>query len=376
MSYQQRPTRAEIDLAAIRHNFQQAQKLAGPERHVLAVVKADAYGHGAVPVARELEAAGAGHFGVALVEEGCELRAAGINGEILVFGSIFPGQEEALLDRRLTPFLFDLEVARRLDQAARSRGIRLACHVKLDTGMGRVGFLPEDLPAVLEEIKKLPGLHVDGVLSHFALADDLSSAVTTRQRSLFRQQLQLFADAGFNPSWRHISNSAGLLGPELEECNLVRQGISLYGGYPGSGFEGKMDLRPVMSLRTVVAQVRVLPAGSGISYGHRFVTERETRVAVLPVGYADGYNRLFTNAGRVIVRDQFAPVVGTVCMDWTLVDVTDIPSVVAGDTVTLLGRSADLAITAEQWAEQLDTINYEVFCRIGQRVPRVYMQAP
>lgn len=373
MNLPQRPTLAEINLAAIRHNYLQACKLAGPQRQVLAVVKADGYGHGAVPVARALEAVGAEHFGVALVEEGCELRAAGITGTILVFGSVFPGQEQALLECRLTPFLFDLEVAERLNQAAQERNIRLDCHVKIDTGMGRVGFLPDELPAVLPALQRFSALNITGVLSHFALADDLTSDVTLRQRLMFQQQLQHFAAAGFAIEWIHISNSAGLLGPELEECNLVRQGISLYGGYPGPGFEEKMDLQPAMALRTVVAQVRILPAGSGVSYGHRFVAERTTRIAVLPIGYADGYNRLFTNRGQVIVRGRIAPVIGTVCMDWTMADITDLPEAVAGDTVTLLGEADGKMISAEEWAEQLGTINYEVFCRIGQRVPRVYL---
>ena len=373
MTLPQRPTRAEINLAAIRHNFRQACLFAGPQRQVLAVVKADAYGHGAVPVARALETAGAGHFGVALVEEGCELRAAGIKGTILVFGSVFPGQEEALLNCQLTPFLLDFEMAERLSRAALARGLQLDCHVKIDTGMGRVGFLPKELPVVLPALKRLAGLKITGVVSHFALADDLTSDVTLRQRRLFQQQLQHFASAGLSPKWFHISNSAGLLGPELDECNLVRQGISLYGGYPGIGFEKLMDLHPAMALRTVIAQVRTLPVGSGISYGHRFVAERTTRVAVLPIGYADGYNRLFSNRGRVIIRGRIAPVIGTVCMDWTMADITDIPEAVAEDSVTLLGEAGGRRITAEEWAEQLDTINYEVFCRIGQRVPRVYL---
>lgn len=370
-----RPTRAEIDLAAVRHNYQQARKMAGPEREVLAVVKADAYGHGAVAVARALEQVGAGRFGVALVEEGSELRAAGIGGEILVFGSVFPGQEAALLESRLTPFLFDLETAGRLNRAAGQRGLILDCHVKIDTGMGRVGFLPGEMPQVLPQLARFSALRVVGVVSHLALADDLSSPVTATQRQLFREQLKQVAAAGFSPRWRHISNSAGLLGPELEECNLVRQGISLYGGYPGPGFAASMDLRPVMALRTVVAQLRSLPTGSGVSYGHRFVTQRPTRVAVLPIGYADGYNRLLTNRGRVIVRGHFAPVIGTVCMDWTLVDVTDLPEVAVGDTVTLLGQADGLQVSAEEWAEMLGTINYEVFCRIGARVPRVCLPA-
>ena len=372
MNHAQRPTRAEIDLDAIRHNYRQARQLAGPGKEVLAVVKADAYGHGAVPVALALEEAGASIFGVALVEEGCELRSAGLKGEILVFGSIFPGQEQALLDANLIPYVFDLEVARRLNRAALDSGAIVNCHLKFDTGMGRVGFLPAELPQVLKSLSGLDGLTIDGVLSHFALADDPACAVTADQRQLFHELLQLLGAAGLSPQWRHISNSAGLIGPELDECNLVRQGISLYGGYPGPGFASKMALRPAMSLRTEVAQVRTLPAGSGISYGHRFVTERETRVAVLPIGYADGYNRLFSNRGRVIVRGCHAPVVGTVCMDWTLVDVTDTPGVATGDSVTLLGEADGLRVSAEEWAGQLGTINYEVFCRIGRRVPRVY----
>jgi alanine racemase len=366
-----RPTRVEIDLEALKHNFRQAQKLAGPGQGILAVVKADAYGHGAARVAMALQDAGVQMFGVAIVEEGVALREAGVVCPILVLGGLYPGQEEELLRFGLVPTLFDMDVARRLNSAALSAGVVLPFHMKLDTGMSRVGFRPEDLPGVLGELGSLSGLRMDGLFSHLAMADEPDDVINQQQVATFRSCLAVVRQAGFEPRYIHLSNSAALLTREVPECNLSRPGILLYGGLPSPVFAGQFDLRPVMSFRTRVAQVRRVPEGTGVSYGHRFVAKRPTDLAVIPVGYADGYSRHLSNVGEVLVRGQRARVVGTVCMDWTMIDVTDIPGVTVGDEVTLLGCDNGQCISADEWAQRIGTISYEVFCQFSKRVPRV-----
>lgn len=365
-----RPTYVEIDLDALRHNFRQVRERAGQDCGTLVVVKADAYGHGAVQVAPVLEKAGADMFGVAIVEEGVELRRAGISRPILVLGGIYPGQEETLLEQDMVPCLYDIEAARRLDAAAAQRGQVCPFHLKIDTGMGRVGYLPDELGEVLDALSRLENLQLEGVVSHLAVADEPDNPFTSEQVERFRQCLVRVRQAGFSPKYVHISNSAALFTRDLPECNLVRPGIVLYGALPSEPFRELLDLRPVMSFRSAVAQVKNVPAGSGISYGHRFVAERPSAIAAVPVGYADGFNRLLSCRGEVLIRGRRAPVAGTVCMDWILIDVTDIPGVAVGDEVTLLGRDNGNVVSAEEWAQKVDTIPYEVFCGVSKRVPR------
>lgn len=370
-----RPTYVEINLAALQHNFREARRQAGDDCEILVVVKADAYGHGADRVAPALQQAGAELFGVAMVEEGAELRRAGVSRPILVLGGVYPGQETELLAHDLVPVIFEMEAARRLNALALADGRRLSYHLKLDSGMCRLGFRVEALPATLAALAELPGLAMDGLISHLAVADDPTHPFTAEQASLFREALSLVRAAGFTPRHIHLSNSAALFSQQFSECNLVRPGIVLYGGLPATDFAERLNLQPVMSFRTAVAQLKDVPAGTGVSYGHRFVADRRTRLAAIPVGYADGYSRHLSNVGEVLIRGCRARVVGTVCMDWTLIDVTDIPQVEVGDEVTLLGRDNGQSITAEEWAQRIDTINYEVFCQISKRVPRLYLGA-
>ncbi len=369
-----RPTHVEIDLDALKHNYRQARLQAGDHRRILAVVKADAYGHGAARVAPVLQGCGADLFGVAMVEEGVDLRRAGIERPILVLGGIYPGQEKAIFRHRLTPALFDLNVARRLDAVARAGGHVWPYHLKIDTGMGRVGFRPEELPTVLPQLSSLKGLSMEGVISHLAVADQPGHLFTAEQVERFRNSLHTVRSAGFSPEHIHLSNSASLFADDFPEANLVRPGIVLYGGLPAENLAGLLDLRPVMSFRTSVVQVKEVPAGTGVSYGHRFLAKRPTVLAAIPVGYADGYSRHLSCKGEVLLRGRRAPVAGTVCMDWTMLDVTDIPGVQAGDEVTLLGRDNGAIITAEEWAARIGTISYEVFCQVSKRVPRIYTE--
>lgn len=372
--YGHRPTCVEIDLNALRHNYAAARRQAGPGRALLAVVKADAYGHGASRVAPVLEAAGVDLFGVAIVEEGVELRAAGIRRPILVLGGIFPGQEEDLFRHQLTPTIFDLDLARRLNALAAAKGEVLPYHLKLDTGMGRIGFRPDELPTVLTTLVELSFLKLDGVSSHLALADEPEHPFTGEQLARFRAALATVRAAGLSPRHVHISNSAALFSRDIPECNLVRPGIVLYGGLPSAAFAGRIDLQPVMSFRSRIAQLKTVPGGTGISYGHRFVAPGQTLIAAVPVGYADGYSRHLTGKGEVLVRGRRVPVTGTICMDWTMLDVSAIPGVAVGDEVTLLGRDHDDVISGEEWAEKAGTITYEVFCQVSKRVPRLYKQ--
>jgi len=373
MDYPSRPTWADIDLLALSHNLQQSVKFCSATQRILAVVKADAYGHGAIPVTRALQSHGIHDFAVATLEEALELRHAGVADNLLVLGSCFPGQEGAFLQHNLMPTLLDVETAWRLNTEAVRQKTQLKVHLKVDSGMGRVGFLQQQLQDFLPQLCQLNGLVVEGFMSHLACADELRSPVTIEQREQFRQLLQMTRQAGIEPREIHLNNSAGLSGWDCPECTLSRPGIMLYGGLPGADFAPKLDLQPVMHLRSCIAQLRQLPAGSGISYGHCYHAHADMQVAVLPIGYADGYNRLFSNCGQGILRGEKIPVIGRVCMDWIMLDVSTIPDVQVGDCVTLLGKADGLSILGDDWAEQLDTISYEVFCRIGSRVPRRYL---
>jgi alanine racemase len=368
-----RPTHAEIDLAALRHNFQEVQRIVGAGCDVLAVVKADAYGHGVGQVALALAENGAALFGVALMEEGVELRQFGIEQPIVVLGGVFPGQEADVLEYQLTPVVSDLSSARRLDSAARAAGRTIDYHLKVDTGMGRLGFRLDLLDEVLLVLKNLKSLNMVGLMSHLAVADEPERPLTDVQYEAFASVIATVEAAGFNPHYRHIANSAGIYSHALKGCNLVRPGIALYGGLTGGPYSDPLSQEPVMRFVSQVARLKDLPAGAGVSYGHRFITSRHSRVAAIPVGYADGYNRLLTNCGEVLIHGRRAPVAGTVCMDWILVDVTDLPDVQVGDQVTLLGRDGDDVITAEEWADKVGSITYEVFCGISKRVPRVFV---
>jgi alanine racemase len=369
-----RPTRVEIALDALEFNLQQVRQRVGPACEILAVVKADAYGHGAAEVAPALAAAGADQFGVALVDEGLALRRVGLTKPIIVLGGVFSGEETAILAHDLQPALYDLDAARRLDAAACVAGRRIPCHLKVDTGMGRLGFRPEHLDEVLTVLKTLPRLELRGVASHLAMADEPQRPFTAAQLKRFAAVIERVYAAGFIPRYRHVANSAAIYSRDLAGCNLVRPGISLYGGLTGIPFEQTVPQRPVMRFLSQIAQLKEVPAGEGISYAHRFVTSRPSLLAAVPVGYADGYNRLLTNRGVVLIRGQRAPVAGTVCMDWILVDVTAIRDVTVGDQVTLLGRDGDDCISAREWADKIGSITYEVFCNISKRVPRIYVR--
>ncbi len=370
-----RPTWVDVDVDAFRHNLEQARKFCSLRQRLLAVIKADAYGHGALKLGLALQRWGIKDFAVATLGEAVALREAGVAGSLLVLGGCFPGQEETFIDFQLQPALLDVDTAERLNRAGRKRNCQVEVHLKVDSGMGRVGFRTKQLASFLPQLRGLTHLNIVGFMSHLACADDLDSVVTDQQYANFKDMLEMVRSAGISPRDIHLGNSAGLTGWELTECTMFRPGIMLYGGLPGPEFADRLDLKPVMHLRTRIAQLRSLPGGTAISYGHTFVANSNIEVAVLPIGYADGYNRLFSNCGRAIVRGQEVRIVGRVCMDWIMIDVTSVSDVAVGDCVTLLGEADGLSILGDEWAQQLDTISYEVFCRIGSRVPRRYLES-
>lgn len=376
--YDSRPTFAEIDLAALRHNFRVIRSSVPQHTEILAVVKADAYGHGFMDISRELERLGVNAFGVAFLAEGIQLRKAGIDKPILLLGGVYPGQERKCIGYNISTIVFNLEQARALNQAAGKLFRKAQVHLKIDTGMGRLGIPYNEAPAFLAELAGLQHIMLEGVISHFASADELNES----GRYFSRLQAERFAwvlaetrKAGFAPRYVHISNSAAALLREIPGCNLVRPGIALYGAIPSPDFQGKLDLRPVMRLKSRIAMLKWVEPGTPISYGRRFTTHGRTLIASVPVGYADGYVRALTNRGEALVRGVRARVTGTVCMDWIMLDVTAVRDVCVGDQVVLMGPD-DLGncIHAEELAETAGTIPYEIFCGISKRVPRVYLQ--
>jgi alanine racemase len=378
-----RPTVAQIDLTALRFNVGQARRLAGG-RDVIAVVKADAYGHGAAAVARALEADGVRRFGVALVEEGRMLREAGVRGEILVLGGVLPDQAGDAVALDLAAAMYHEQHAAALDAAAVRAGRVAPIHVKVDTGMGRLGYSVETAAAAVVRLAQRPGLRVDGLMTHFADADLADPAYAREQIARFDTVSVAVARSGIKIPVRHAANSAALIkgpralgapaeGPPSEGplYEAARPGIMLYGCRPGPQVDG-VALKPVLSLTTKILLLKRMPPNTPISYGRTFVTSRESLIAVLPIGYADGYPRALSNRGEVLIRGRRAPVVGRVCMDLTMVDATEVPGVAEGDDVVLIGSQGEAALSAEVVAEAAGTIAYELLCGIGPRVPRRY----
>ncbi len=376
--YDSRPTFAEIDLTALRHNFQVIRSSVPLSTEILAVVKADAYGHGFMDISRELETLGVNAFGVAFLAEGIQLRKSGIDKPILLLGGVYPGQERKCIGFNLSTVVFNLEQAQALNQAAGKLFRKAQVHLKIDTGMGRLGIPYTDVPAFLQELKQLPHIALEGLISHFASADELDESgirFTVLQTERFERVLAETRAAGFAPRYIHIANSAGALLKDIPGCNLVRPGITLYGALPSPGFRGRLDLQPVMSLKSRIAMLKWVEAGTTISYARRFTAADRTLIASVPVGYADGYPRALTNKAEVLVRGQRARVTGTVCMDWIMLDVTQIAGVTVGDEVILMGTDgAGNSILAEELAAAAGTIPYEIFCGISKRVPRVYLK--
>lgn len=363
-------TWAEIDLAALQANVRAIKEFVGPRVEMFAVVKANAYGHGAVPVARAALLAGATRLAVHRVQEGVELRQAGIDAPILLLGYAPLAAAPLVARYRLTPTVITREFAEAL---AAYVDEPLPVHVKVDTGMGRYGLLPEEVVDFARALDAMPHIVIEGVYTHFATADEADQTYMRRQFRIFRDVLAALEGAGIHPFIRHACNSAATFAFPEAHLDAVRPGIALYGMLPSDAWEPPVPLRPVLSLKSLVARVRTLPAGSSIGYGRTFTTEKPTRVALVPIGYGDGYHRILSNRAEVLIRGRRARVLGRVSMDQIVVDVDHIPDVQMEDEVVLIGEQGGDAIRAEEVAHWAETINYEVTTSLLPRVTRVYV---
>ncbi|MEE1192149.1 MAG: alanine racemase, partial [Blautia sp.] len=367
---------AEIDLDAMTYNLEHIKKNLAPKTQVIAVLKADGYGHGAVPLARRIQKdPEIWGIAVATVEEGEELRNAGITKPILILGYTYQEDYQKIAKLDFRPAVFKLSMAKELSKAALEAGKTLKIHIKIDTGMTRIGYrdVKKDVPEILA-ISKLPGLEIEGIFTHFARADEADKTPALVQYEKFQEFIRALEQEGLHIPMKHCSNSAGII--RMQEANLdaVRAGIILYGLYPSKEVEREpVPLKPLMSLRSHIAYIKTVEPGVEISYGGIFTTVRETRVATIPVGYADGYPRGLSNKGSVLIRGKRAPILGRVCMDQFMVDVTEIPEAEELDQVTLLGKDGEDCITMEELGELSGRFNYEFACCISKRVPRVYL---
>ena len=368
-----RPVWAEIDCAAVQDNVRALRDVVAPAG-LLAVVKADGYGHGAVEVGRAALAAGAAWLGVALVEEGMALRAAGIDAPILVLSEPVPDAAACVVAHRLTPVVYTSVGIEALAKAVAGggHGEPLAVHLKIDTGMHRVGAAVGEAAALAQLVQGHGELHLEGVCTHLAVADELDNPYSDGQLDQFDAVLAQLAELDVHPRTVHAANTAGAIVLARSRYDMVRAGIGIYGIAPVPELDGQVPLRPAMAVKARVTYVKSLPRGARLSYGLRYELAHDARIATVPVGYGDGVPRnLAQVGGEVLVRGQRCPIAGTVTMDQLMVDVGDLP-VEAGDEVVLIGRQGDAQITAAEWAERLGTISYEIVCGIGPRVPRRY----
>jgi alanine racemase len=371
-----RPTWAEINLDHLAFNFQSVKNFVGRNLKYMAVVKADAYGHNSVQCARRLEAEGIDWFGVALPEEGVELRNAGVRKLVLCLGSFWFGQEKLLLNNSLTPVIYQIEKAESFDRTAKELGTIADIHIKIDTGMGRIGVRFDEVKAFAEKLKAYKNLRVEGLMTHFAAADNLNeNDFTNLQINRFKESVAIFESKGFRPVYKDLANSPGAIVHKNSRENMVRLGGVLYGlgGDVLPKNVNKPDLKPVMSISTRIAHLKKVPRGETIGYGRTFKTQQNSLIATIPIGYQDGLPRVLSNKGRVLVNGHFAPIVGRISMDWTILDVTNIPNVKLEDEVCIIGEQNNLKIPAEELAQITETISYEITCGINRRVSRKYV---
>ncbi|MDM7922679.1 MAG: alanine racemase [Pyrinomonadaceae bacterium] len=371
-----RPTIAEIDLGALGFNFRSVREFVGSDVRYMGVVKANAYGHGAVECSRRLESEGIDWLAVALVEEGIELRAAGIKAPILCLGGFWPGQEAAVISHDLTPVIFRADLAETLNRAAAVAGRTIDVHVKVDTGMGRVGIRPDELSTTTDRLKACANLKLDGVMTHFAVADDLEqNDFTNSQIEQLKAAAEYFRERGFALTHIDMANSPGAVAHPASLGNMVRLGGVLYGlgGDVLPTEVAKPELRPVMSLHSRIAQVKTIAKGESVGYGRTFTASGDATIATVPIGYNDGYRRALSNKATAIVNGVLVPVVGRISMDWITLDVTSLPEVKVGDEVSLIGSSGDARIRVEDLSAVVGTISYEITCGISSRVPRHYI---
>ncbi|AAK78472.1 alanine racemase [Clostridium acetobutylicum] len=370
-----RPVWAEIDLDNIAYNMQQIRRCSKSDE-IIGVVKADAYGHGAVDVAPVLLENGANRLAVAVISEAVELRKSGIQCPIMILGYTPLSLVDSIIKYSIEQTVFSYDYAEKLSEAARQKNITLRIHIALDTGMGRIGFLPtEESVWEVYKISKLSNIIIEGIFSHFSTSDETNKEYTYAQLKKFEWFYNELRKKNIKINIRHIGNSAAIM--ELPETHFeaTRPGIILYGYYPSNEVDkNKLNLKPIMTLKTNVVHIKKMMPGEYVSYGRKFKCERESIIATLPVGYADGYTRMLSGKAKVIINGNYAPVIGRICMDQCMIDITDLPSVQVGDEVVIMGESDDKKFTADDMAEIIGTINYEVICMISKRVPRVYIK--
>ncbi|MGN0435114.1 MAG: alanine racemase [Wujia sp.] len=363
---------ARIDMDNLRYNIMTMKSLVKEDMKILVVIKADAYGHGSVEIAKRIDDL-SDYYGVATIDEAVELRKAGVDKPILIIGYTDSRDFDRLLAYNITQAVYSYEECKLLSELAVAKKCKAKVHIKVDTGMSRIGFPVSD-EGIREATRlyELPGLEVEGIFTHYARADEADKSCALEQKSRFKYFIQQLEKQGITFAIKHIDNSAGTMEMDDDEFDMVRLGIVTYGLYPSEEIDKSVVIKPVMSLVAHVAHVKTLPAGTGVSYGWTYITERETRVATVTVGYADGYPRAQSNIGRVIIKGQYAPIIGRVCMDQIMVDITDIPDVSVKDEVILIGADGDKNISVEEVAAPAASFNYELVCNIARRVPRVY----
>ncbi|MEG3972602.1 alanine racemase [Microcoleus sp. T2B6] len=362
----------EIDLAALTHNVKQLKKLLSPHTELMAVVKADAYGHGAVAVSQTALQAGASWLGVATIPEGIELREAGIEAPILLLGATHTAQQvKAIAQWHLQPTICTAKQALIFSEVLAGLNQSLPVHAKLDTGMSRLGTPWQEATEFVQLVNRLPNLKLASIYSHLATADSPDPTVMREQHQRFKQAIEQIKIAGINPPRLHLANSAAALVDSDLHYDLVRVGLATYGLYPAPHLQSSSNLKPAMQVKARVTQVKTIEAGTGVSYGYQFIAQRPTQIAVIGIGYADGIPRNLSNKMQVLVRGRFVGQVGAVTMDQLMLDVTDIPDLEVGEVVTLLGKDGENQISADDWATTLGTISWEILCGFKHRLPRV-----
>lgn len=370
-----RPVWAEIDLDKAAYNMKNIKKIVG-DKEVIAVVKADCYGHGADDLAPVFLENGASRLAVAILTEGIELRKKNITAPIMILGYTPLELSEELINNDIEQTVYDLEYAKKLSSLAEKFGKKAKIHIALDTGMGRIGFIPNEKSIEdVVEIASLKGIEIIGIFTHFSTADEYDKTYTNEQFKKIKDFIAELEKRNINIPLKHVSNSGAIMDMPETYLDAVRAGIILYGYYPSNEVnKEKLDIKPILTLKTTISHVKEVEEGTSISYGRTFITKKKSKIATIPIGYADGYSRLLSGKAKVIINGKFAPVVGRICMDQCMIDVTDIGEVKVGDEVILLGEEGNLKFNADDFAEIMGTINYEITCMLKQRIPRVYIK--
>ncbi|MDI6604489.1 MAG: alanine racemase [Thermoanaerobacteraceae bacterium] len=369
-----RPAWAEVNLDNIKHNYNQIRKMTDKDAGIMAVVKANAYGHGSYEVSKAVIENGADYLAVAIIDEAIELRELGIDKPILILGYTPIEYVKEIVKYDLTQTVFELKYAYELSREAYNQGKKAKIHVKIDTGMGRIGY--HDLGKAEEEIVEmslLEGIYIEGIFSHFSSSDEKDKEYTLWQFKKFKEINERLSKRGVKIPVRHIANSAAIIDLPFTHLEMVRPGIILYGCYPSDEVEKKADLRSTMAIKARIVQLKDVSENEFISYNRTYKTSKTSKIATLPIGYADGLNRLLSNNHNVIIKGKYAPIVGKICMDQCMIDVTNINGVEVGDVAVLMGEQGNKSITPDDIAKKIKTISYEVYCGISRRVPRIYI---